>query len=259
MPVLGGVPEWLVSWATTRLAARTRPWILGIQGPQGCGKSTLAAGLVDALAGRGARAVTVSIDDFYLTYTEQTALAERHAGNGAMLYRGYPGTHDVALGTRTLDALVGGGEARVPVYDKSAHAGRGDRAPPEAWRRVKGPHDVIVLEGWMLGFTPVAEDGLETALHVPNAYLAAYAAWTARLDAFLHMHIDSLDTIVRWRIDSERARRAKGESTLTDEEARDYIERFLPAYRTWEPPLHAHPPSDDARMVSLDEDRRITL
>jgi D-glycerate 3-kinase len=248
-----------VSWAVSRLASAKRPWLFGIQGPQGCGKSTFASGLVDALGDRGTRAVTTSIDDFYLTHAEQSALAARHPGNPTMLYRGYPGTHDVDLGVGTLDGLASlraGEEMLVPVYDKAAYAGRGDRAPREAWRRVAGPFDAIVFEGWMLGFAPVSDADLEPALRVPNGYLRAYEAWTKRLDAFLQLDVASLDTIVRWRMDAERARRAQGQAGLSDEEARDYIERFLPAYRAYVPALQAQAPCSDFRTIRLDDSRR---
>jgi D-glycerate 3-kinase len=239
-------------------------WILGIQGPQGCGKSTLAAALVEEWGRRGLRATAVSIDDFYLTHAEQEALAARHPGNPCLRYRGYPGTHDVALGRRTIDAiasLTDAKSARVPAYDKSAHQGRGDRAPEAAWRTVSGRIDVLVLEGWMLGFTPVdaAADQLaaDPALRPANEYLAAYRAWHERLDAFAHMNVDSLETIVQWRMDSERARRQRGEPALSDLETRDYIERFLPAYRLWIPRLRTHPPCREILTIELAEDRGI--
>lgn len=44
----------------------------------------------------------------------------------------------------------------VPQYDKSLHKGRGDRAPFGRWLTATGPVDVVILEGWMLGFTPLA-------------------------------------------------------------------------------------------------------
>jgi D-glycerate 3-kinase len=239
-------------------------WILGIQGPQGCGKSTMASALVEKWGRAGVRATTVSIDDFYLTHAEQEALASRRPGNPYLRYRGYPGTHDVALGRRTIDAIASLGDAQstaVPAYDKSAHRGRGDRAPASAWRRVTGPIDVLIVEGWMLGFAPVdaGADALtaDPALRAPNQYLEAYRAWHERLDAFVHMHVQSLDTIVHWRMDSERARRERGESTLSDEEARDYIERFLPAYRLWVPRLLAHRPCSEFTTIELGEDRSV--
>jgi D-glycerate 3-kinase len=251
-------PDWLVSWAVARLGSAKRPWVLGVQGPQGCGKSTLASALVDSLADRRTRAVTMSIDDFYLPHAEQAALSLRHPGDPTMLYRGYPGTHDIDLGVRTLDglgSLRAGDEMLVPVYDKSAYKGRCDRVPREAWRRVVGPIDAIVFEGWMLGFAPLSDGEMDPVLRVPNSYLGAYDAWTRRLDALLQLDVASLDTIVRWRVLAERERRAQGQDGLSDEEARDYIERFLPAYRAYVPALKAHPPCSDFRTVLLDDGR----
>jgi D-glycerate 3-kinase len=256
---LNAVAAALLPWCLPELERRDgRCRVLGIQGPQGCGKSTMAAALVDAVRDAGARAVSVSIDDFYLTHAEQQTLASRHPGNPYLLYRGYPGTHDVALGDRVirqLGPLRAGDEALVPVYDKSAHAGRGDRAPAARWRRVFGPIDLVILEGWMLGFCPVDEAALEPELRAPNAYLAAYGSWSRVLDAFVHLGVDSLETIVAWRVGSERARRDRGETALSDADARDYIERFLPAYRVYVPALEAHPPCENARTIVLGPDR----
>jgi D-glycerate 3-kinase len=238
-------------------ACTKRPLVLGIQGPQGCGKSTLATALVDAFCDVGLRGVSVSIDDFYLTHAEQRALAERNAKNPYLQYRGYPGTHDVALGTQVIDALRTlrpAQEALVPVYDKSAYGGRGDRTPRPDWRRVVGPLDVVIVEGWMLGFSET-DAQLDPELSVPNALLGAYAAWNQRLGAFVHLDVGALDTIVGWRVDAERARRARGQAGLSDDEARDYILRFLPAYRLYVPRLHGHPPCEDVQTITLGEDR----
>ncbi len=238
----------------------TTPFVLGIQGPQGCGKSTAADALVEALRSRGKRAEAISIDDFYLTHAEQLALGQRHPGNPYLLYRGYPGTHDVALGARVIDAMTSlraGERARVPVYDKSAHAGRGDREPESRWRTVDGPLDLLIVEGWMLGFPPVDEATIEADLVAPNRSLAAYAAWTDRLHALVHLDVESPETVVQWRVGAERARRERGETALSDEDARDYIERFLPAYRVYVPALQAHPPCDDFWTVGLGQDRSV--
>jgi D-glycerate 3-kinase len=247
------------TWTASRVASHAqRPFVLGLQGPQGSGKSTLAAALVAAFSDVGVRAVAVSIDDFYLTFAEQLALAARFPNNPYLRYRGYPGTHDVALGLRQIEALValGAGEqTRVAVYDKSAHGGRGDRAPPSAWRPVAGPLDLVILEGWLLGFSPVAEEILEPDLRAPNALLGAYGAWNAKLDAFISLEIGGLGTIADWRVDSERARRERGETALSDADARDYIERCLPAYQVYLPALAARPPCKDVWRIELGVDR----
>jgi D-glycerate 3-kinase len=249
----------LAAGCLTRLErCARRPWVMGLEGAQGSGKTTVATAVTRALCAVGVRATTVSIDDFYLTSGEQEALAARHPGNPYLRFRGYPGTHDVDLGTRTIEAIASlgaGDETRVPRYDKGARGGRGDRAPSSAWTAVTGPVDVLVVEGWMLGFSPVEPSSVDELLRVPNALLGAYAAWHRELDAFVRLDVARLDTIVAWRVDSERRRREAGESALSDDDARDYIERFLPAYRAYLPGLRSHPPCADVRAIALGEDR----
>lgn len=227
-------------------SGRVRPWVLGISGPQGSGKSTLARALVTRFEERGARVVDVSIDDFYLTRNEQLALAASHPGSPIFADRGYPGTHDVALGARTLDALVGlgpGERLSLVRYDKAAHGGRGDRAPVATWPVIEGPLDGVVVEGWMLGFVPVSPGELEGAELLPaNESLSAYAAWNDRLDGLVVLEASALEDIVRWRVEAERARRAAGQGAMDDAAAEDYVRRFLPAYRAWVPGLSACPP-----------------
>jgi D-glycerate 3-kinase len=247
------------AWRAERCSHR--PWILGLQGPQGCGKSTLAAALTRSLPAVGLHATAISIDDFYLTHDEQLALAARHPGNPYLLYRGYPGTHDVELGFKTIDAIAAlraGDQTLVPRYEKGAHAGRGDRTASSEWTRVAGPVDVLIIEGWMLGFSPVDASDLEPHLKAPNSFLAEYATWHQRLDAFVRLEVASLETIVAWRVDAERARRDAGEQALSEEDARDYIERFLPAYRVYMPRLRARPPCEDVLGVMLGDDRMPT-
>lgn len=243
-------------WCQSHVSGSTRrPVVVGISGPQGCGKSTLADALVAAFGALGLRGIAISIDDFYLTHAEQKALAAQHPGNRYLEHRGYPGTHDVALGRSTLSSLVEGRPTFVPVYDKSAHGGRGDRGRSSSYRRVEERLDFVVLEGWMLGFAPVEPAALEDDLRVPNELLGAYAVWHETLDALVHLRAGSLDDVVRWRVDSERARRERAEGALSDAQARDYIERFLPAYRAYLPGLETSPPCADVLRVDLDPDR----
>lgn len=238
----------------------TTPLVVGITGPQGCGKSTLAATTVTNLQKRGLRSVTVSIDDFYLTHSEQQALAARHPGNPYLEHRGYPGTHDIALGVSVLDALSSptDGEVTLPAYNKGAQGGRGDRASVTDGCTVRTPLDIVLLEGWMLGFVAVPAKTLEDPdFRAANDLLRQYDAWTNRLGALVHL--DALDPafVVDWRIEAERVRRAVTGAGLSDDDAYDYIKRFLPAYQVYSPNLRARPPLTGACLrITIDKDRR---
>lgn len=227
------------SWVIQAIGASgARPIVIGLQAPQGAGKTTRVGRLLEVLAARGWRAAAVSIDDFYLTRAEQVALAAAHPGHPYLEHRGYPGTHDIALGVRTLDALraLGGnvGSVRIPVYDKSAHGGRGDRLPESAWRQVDAPLDVVVVEGWMLGFTPVDHASLDDRdLQEPNSALAAYSEWYARIDRWVVLRADDPSFVIDWRVEAEERMKAAGKPGLSRADIEDYIRRFLPAYRTW--------------------------
>jgi D-glycerate 3-kinase len=246
-------------------ASATRPLMVGMQAPQGAGKTTLVTHLLALLPMFGLRGAAVSIDDFYLTRAEQIQLAASHAGNPYLEHRGYPGTHDVGLGERTLSALQGLGGAdprfqaiRVPVYDKSAHGGRGDRAPEAAWREVRGPLDLVFVEGWMLGFTPVEDRAIDDPhLIEPNRALAAYARWHRHLDAFVVLRATDPAFVLRWRVEAEAAMVARGRPGLDRAAIEDYVRRFLPAYARYSSARSAVP-AGSRLEIWLDQDRRPT-
>src|SRR6187402_352808 len=82
------------------IAHASSPFILGISGLQGSGKSTLAASLIEAAKERGWSAVSLSLDDVYLTRAEREALGRQV--HPLLRTRGVPGTHDLTLLASTL-------------------------------------------------------------------------------------------------------------------------------------------------------------
>jgi D-glycerate 3-kinase len=245
-------------WLEHRLAAaHHRPLIVGFNAPQGAGKSTLAASLVAAFREvTGAQAVALSIDDFYLTRAEQVRLAAAHPGHPFLEQRGYPGTHDVPLGARVLAALRAGQAVEVPRYDKSAHGGLGDRSPPP--HSIAGAVDLVLLEGWLLGFAPLEHVG-DPHLVEPNEALRAYDAWHQHLDALLVLEMADDRQVISWRVEAEQAMRASGRPGLSDEAITDYVSRFLPAYRAFGPTLRTGRWQGDDRFSLTLDARRVPV
>lgn len=80
------------------------PTIIGLSGCQGSGKSTLASNLGTKLnSEHGFRVAEVSLDDFYLTRSQQQELSSAHLQNPLLRQRGQPGTHDVQLASTFFD------------------------------------------------------------------------------------------------------------------------------------------------------------
>jgi pantothenate kinase-related protein Tda10 len=133
-------------------------------------------------------------------------------------HRGVPSTHDIETGVELFEALANRTpDIKVPSYDKSRFNGAGDRRPEAEWpvanKSGQSPVDVIIFEGWCVGFRALsdeevekkwraakaeAEDGdgsyqgrlgklqLEHVLFV-NGKLREYDGLTDKFGAFIHM------------------------------------------------------------------------
>lgn len=227
-------------------AAQTRTLIIGIQGPQGAGKSTLTALLQCVLHDEAQLSVAcLSIDDLYLTRAERSELAQRV--HPLFMTRGVPGTHDVQLGVHVLGALGEPGTTAIPRFDKS----RDDRMPESAWPNVQGPCDVVLFEGLWIGLPPIEEGALrepvnalearEDAQGIWRGYAnralgAQYPALFAPCALLVHVQVPDFACVKRWRGGAEHALRARLEaagadtSRVMDEPALarffDHYERF---------------------------------
>lgn len=148
-----------------------KPLVVGVQGPQGSGKTTLTRRVVEALAASGGSGgqrplnVTVfSVDDFYLPFDGLERVARENSGNGLLQGRGQPGTHDVQLCSDILSSLetINSGTSstvELPVFDKSQNGGRGDRLSKTVI--VTAPLDLVLFEGWCLGFQSLSPGDLQ--------------------------------------------------------------------------------------------------
>ncbi|KAG8785370.1 hypothetical protein FRC12_017680 [Ceratobasidium sp. 428] len=161
-----------ISRALSDSQTSSRPLFVGFQGPQGCGKTTLTSQTKTILQELPTpiHAVIFSIDDLYLPYSGLTQLAQTHPENALLNGRGQPGTHDPKLGSDLLSQLArinGGGEVNLPVFDKSAYGGYGDRS--EEVVVVRPPVDVVLLEGWCFGFQPLEAEELRRRYESPSS------------------------------------------------------------------------------------------
>lgn len=190
------------------------PATVVVTGGQGAGKSTLTSLLVDGLTRSGARAVGLSLDDYYLSGAERARLARRI--HPLLQTRGVPGTHDVEALLEDLERLRAPRSVRLRGFSK----GDDEPLPRSRWRTARGPFDVVVLEGWCLGARPESAHSLRTPINVlertedPEGVWRGYvdgqlAGPYARLrgsDAFvMFLKVPDLAAVIRWRTTQDRA------------------------------------------------------
>ncbi|KAJ2852274.1 hypothetical protein IWW36_000417 [Coemansia brasiliensis] len=226
--------------------------VVGINGPQGSGKTTLVNELIYYLNKMKLRTVGFSLDDIYLTNQEQRQLAQTHPKNPLLQYRGQPGTHDVDLGRSTLCSLLDGTPTKIPGYDKSRYGGYGDRKPKYQWTQVSEAPDIILFEGWCLGFRSL--DCSDFARYLKNVHGSSQLYKYSRkfdddslaqinrnlpeyeqklyplIDAWVSLRVDDLDVIYRWRKQQEDDLASQGKDCLSDRQLEDFVSRFMPLY-----------------------------
>ncbi|MED6183098.1 hypothetical protein PIB30_034938 [Stylosanthes scabra] len=240
------------------------PLVIGFSAPQGCGKTTLVFALDYLFQKTGRKSATISIDDFYLTAEGQAKLREANPGNALLEFRGNAGSHDLPLSVETLTALSKltreGMKIKPPRYDKSAFSGRGDRADPSTWPEVEGPLTVVLFEGWMLGFKPLPKEivkAVDPQLETVNKNLEGYYdAWDKFIKSWIVIKIKDPSCVYQWRLQAEIAMREAGKPGMSDDEVRDFVSRYLPAYNAYLPTLYLEGPngSDPKRLLTIEID-----
>lgn len=229
-----------------------RPFVIGLNGVQGVGKTTLVKALAETLQDREElQTLVCSIDDFYLTHDDQLALAEAHPDNLLVQHRGEPGTHDLGLAQDFFSAIIEGKPTHVPQYDKSAFSGQGDRVPESQWQQVNGPPQspvqVVLLEGWCVGFRALNPFEVEARWKAPsrtlqthklehllfvNEKLTAYDVITDLFDAFIHIDAENTEYVYEWRQEQEDVLRFERgpDAAMTEEQVTLFVDGYYPAY-----------------------------
>jgi D-glycerate 3-kinase len=207
--------------------AQSHGLVQGFLGGQGTGKTTLTKILVLLLNKLGYSTVSWSLDDLYLPYVDRVNLRNR---DPRMIRRGPPGTHDVQLGIEILQQFRRGEfPIELPRFDKSAHAGEGDRSEPEMITQA----DIILFEGWFVGVRPIVSEFEIVAdrefAQAMNQQLQNYVPLWDLLDRFVILYVPEYQLSKQWRKQAEHKMIAQGKAGMSDAEIDEFVEYFWQA------------------------------
>lgn len=249
-----------------------RPLLVGINGCQGSGKTTLADALVVLLKKQhNLNAIALSIDDFYLTRAERKQLA--NTVHPLFKTRGVPGTHDISLANNVIEQLTTSTHQpiAIPRFEKAID----DRSPRDRWESVNAPVDVIILEGWCVGSSAEQSDALVSAVNQLEAIEDSDGAWRTyandclkndyqllfeKIDLWIMLRAPSFKSVYRWRLEQEnklREKKTKANEDISQIMSDEDVERFIQHYqRITEHTLKTLPGKVNF-LLSLDENRNI--
>jgi D-glycerate 3-kinase len=222
-----------------------KPFIQGILGAQGTGKTTMSKILALILQHLGYRTLSLSLDDLYKTYIDRLALMQQ---DPRLVWRGPPGTHDIHLATSLLDQIhQSKSPVIVPKFDKSAYGGIGDRTTPEV---IIGNIDIVLFEGWFVGVKPIDPIAFLTApppiltdadrqfASDMNSQLTNYLPLWERLDSLIVLYPTDYRYSLAWRKQAERQMIGTGKSGMSDAEIEEFVNYF---WRSLHPELFINP------------------
>ncbi|MFQ1701955.1 hypothetical protein ACJ5NV_15305 [Loktanella agnita] len=181
----------LMRYLTPRIEDRARPFVIGLAGGPGAGKTTLSALLADLLPASVAptpRCLSLSIDDFYYS-------AEVRAHRG-LPWRTLPGSHDTDRIAQVLSEIDrSAAPLHIPRYDLGSDAPLPDEV-------LEQPPDICVFDGAMIG-----------------SRLPGYDVLARRLDMLVYLDVP-LPLLKEWRFAREARLRASSQGRLGYEPAK---------------------------------------
>lgn len=206
------------------LASKKPPLVVGLQGLQGCGKSFTCSAIKSSFAKKNISVIVLSIDDFY--HDRKTM--------GEDTIRGHPGTHDAHLLSQTIDCLKANQTCTAPVYDKYALRGKGDRRGfVTIERNEQHPPQIILVEGWCIGFHPTEHPLISDELSCVDRHVKVYHELiTQKLDAIVVLSALA-ERAFEWRRNAERIARQQNKTCMTDDEIFAFVNHYNPIYSVY--------------------------
>ena len=219
---------------------KNRPFVIGLSGGQGSGKSTISQILKIIFHSYfNLNVACLSIDDFYKTALERQKMS--HSVHPLFLTRGVPGTHDCKMLYNVLRALLKKNfkSVRTPKFDKSID----DRLKLRYWQKILKKPDIIILEGWCVGAKAQKLKELKKPVNILEKHEDTKLTWRKKvnnelktsykkiydlIDKKIYLKVPNFKYVLKWRLLQEKKLRSKSKKKRTMNTKQ--IKRFIMFY-----------------------------
>ena len=205
----------------TKKANNKKPYIVGLAGGQGTGKTTISSILKIILEKYfKLKVFKVSIDDFYKTRKERFRLSKKI--HHMFMTRGVPGTHDIKIMLDFFKQAKSKNfrKIKIPNFNKAID----DRFPKKNWYNIKQRPDVIIFEGWCVGARSESNKTLKRAInslekvndqkliwrkYVNQQLKTKYKKLYSQLNCMIYLKATNFSLLQKWRLKQEHKLRLK--------------------------------------------------
>ena len=204
-----------VSFWIKSKAKNKKPFIVGVGGGQGTGKTTITS-IISIILKKYFKlnVFKISIDDFYKTRKERFLLSKKL--HPLLITRGVPGTHDINI---MLDFFKKVKKNRfrslkLPKFNKAID----DRCNKKKWYDLKARPDVIIFEGWCVGARPETNKTLKKPInflekandekliwrkYVNQQLKTKYKKLYSQLNCMIYLKAKNFSLLQKWRLKQE--------------------------------------------------------
>ena len=232
-----------ISFWIANKVEKKKPFILGLSGGQGSGKTTISS-IISIILSKYFKlnVFKISIDDFYKTRKKRLELSKKV--HPLLMVRGVPGTHDINI---MLDFFKRIKEKKfksikLPRFNKATD----DRYNKKLWYSVKSRPDVIIFEGWCVGAKAEQNYTLKTPINsleklkdqkiiwrrfVNKQLKSKYKKLYDQLNCLLFIKAKNFSLLRQWRIKQEKklslkSKRSNKLKIMSDKEIINFMQTY---------------------------------
>ena len=204
-----------VCFSIAKKANNKKPYLVGLAGGQGTGKTTISS-IIKIILEKyfKLKVFKISIDDFYKTRKERLNLSKKI--HPMLMTRGVPGTHDVQMMLNFFKKSKSKNFKKIelPNFNKAID----DRAPKKNWYKIKEKPDVIIFEGWCVGAKAELNKTLKKSInslekandqkltwrkYVNQQLKTNYKKLYSQLNCMIYLKAKNFGLLQKWRLKQE--------------------------------------------------------